>query len=575
MDLAIPPATSRDTEEKTDSQPANEGSFFSELGNLFTGGHINASAGIQYSDKNFGRDSAVSMLFLLDALKHTTNPRNQKEARYIIEQATKSLVYWQGQKDAKIGERWRRDAEEPGKIHHEAGPVEIDTIGLVDKWQEEDDKNSKTLVYFGSVDSTPLFVRLVCEYVEELKRQDNSGHSAYSFLLSRVYNFRGVHLTIVESLLAALGWIERELEDSDLGLVEYQRRPGQEKGLTNQTWKDSLTSYVHENGELANTSSPVASIEVQALAYDALAGAAKLFETDKILASSAGVHDDKIASWRDVAEKLRGSIVKNFWLEDQQRFAQALDRDPATGSPRPLKTPSSNELQLLNSRLFDDLPKTEKQKYVESLARAAVSKEFLTDVGIRCRAKSQAGLIDFADYHGSWASWPWDSHWIALGLRRQGFASLADEVDTRILNAFTVAGDYLEYFLVDPKNDEAYYRFQPLEWDSREPAPDGAISASTIPDTPQTWSLTAAIGIRAIMSSAQPAQPIDDIWQAALEKELLLNTKHISVLTEGAEISKMREASPVASIDRRSGREADLRYHEKAGTPAPVLLPAV
>lgn len=553
--------------------PSDSASLIARLDGLFTGDHINASGGVHYSHKNFGRDSAVSMLFLLDMLRRTNRPEVRQETSHVIEQVIKSLIHWQGQKDPKIGDRWRKNAEEVGKIHHEAGPVEIDDLGLVSKWQEADDQKSDMLVYFGSVDATPLFIRLVCEYVDQLKHTDPSGHAAYKFLRESVLNFRGFHLTVLESLLEATRWVEHQLKLSDLGFIEYQRYPGQEEGIRNQVWKDSLTSYVHEDGSLINSDQPIAAVEVQGLAYDALTAVAEMFNRDLVLASSAHIDSRRVEQWRGLAQDLRRRIFERFWLADEKRFAQAIDRDPESKVPRPVSTPSSNELHLLNSRLFDDLDDQTKRSYLESLVRQAMGPDFLTDVGIRCRAKSRANLISFVDYHGSWAVWPWETHWIALGMRRQGLSRLADELDKRVLNSFAVAGDYLEFFLADPASEACYYRFNPLDWGKEDQAQGHPIMATNLPDTPQTWSLTAEINIQSILSTVLDHPP-QSVWLEALEHEMLKGLKTVQLLTTGEQISRVREAAPVANIDRMGGKEADDRYYDLIGA-AKNAMPAI
>src|SRR3990167_11129759 len=149
-------ASKGQTVKKNTSLRNEKNSLLGELGGLFAGDHINASGGIQYLHKNFGRDSAISALFILDTLRHSKEALEQRDGQYVIEQVIKSLVHWQGRKGAKTGGKWRKNAEEPGKIHHEAGPIKIDDIGLAQKWQEADDWGSDTLVYYGSVDATPL-----------------------------------------------------------------------------------------------------------------------------------------------------------------------------------------------------------------------------------------------------------------------------------------------------------------------------------------------------------------------------------------------------------------------------------
>jgi glycogen debranching enzyme len=531
------------------------------LKGLFTGDHLNASGGPHFSNKNFGRDSAISMLFLLDNLKHSSDPEVEKETRFIIEKGIQSLIRWQGGKDAKINGHWRKNAEEKGKIHHEAGPVAIDKLGLVEKWQDSDDSHSDMLVYFGSVDATPLYVKLVCEYIELVRKLDSSPQAAYEFLMSKAANFRGGELTISQSLAEAAGWIERQLKASELGFLEYYRKPGQEQGIPNQVWKDSLTSYVHLNGELANTKAPIASIEVQALAYDALLGVAEIFDKDQILARATKLAQHQVDHWRAEADSLRQRLFRDFWIEPEQRFVQAIDRQPKTGEMRQIKTPSSNELHLLNSRLFDDLSEKAKKPYLSSLIHQAFNDDFLTDIGIRCRARSRNSLISFADYHGSWAVWPWESHWIALGLRRQGLPKLADQVDIRIMNSFIISGQYTEFYMVNPINQRVYYRFVAME---PEKQTDETLKATNLPDTPQTWSATAAIDIHGLFTGHHE-EKLQPEWLARLEQEMLYKIGSAELIPDDHELAKIRAEAPVAVVDLAGGKTADKQYYATAG----------
>ena len=108
-------------------------------------------------------------------------------------------------------------------------------------------------LYYGSVDSTPLFV-----------------------LLARAYFDRtGDHALIAElwpNIEAALGWMEQHGDIDRDGFLEYNRKS--EIGLTNQGWKDSVDSIFHADGALAEP--PIALCEVQGYAYAAWAGAAAL-----------------------------------------------------------------------------------------------------------------------------------------------------------------------------------------------------------------------------------------------------------------------------------------------------------
>src|SRR5690606_26925153 len=115
--------------------------------------------------------------------------------------------------------------------------------------------------YYGSVDSTPLFVMLAGAYL---------GRTGDIEAARRLW----------PSVVAALGWIETYGDRDGDGYVEYARRT--DKGLDNQGWKDSHDAIFHADGRLAE--GPIALCEVQAYVYGAfiaardLAGA--LGETD-------------------------------------------------------------------------------------------------------------------------------------------------------------------------------------------------------------------------------------------------------------------------------------------------------
>src|SRR5262245_48598807 len=100
----------------------------------------------------------------------------------------------------------RRDAQ-PGKILHEMRAGEMAALEEIPFG-----------LYYGSVDSTPLFVLLLGLYVE------------------RTGDMETLH-ELWPNLEAALGWIDRYGDMDGDGFVEYQSST--EIGLINQGWKDS------------------------------------------------------------------------------------------------------------------------------------------------------------------------------------------------------------------------------------------------------------------------------------------------------------------------------------------------
>ena len=124
---------------------------------------------------------------------------------------------------------------EPGKILHEMRGGEMAALREVPFAQ-----------YYGSVDSTPLFVLLAGLYVERTGDEE---------LLAELW----------PAIEAALQWIDGPGDPDDDGFVEYRR--ASELGLANQGWKDSFDAIFHADGELAE--GQIALAEVQGYVFAA------------------------------------------------------------------------------------------------------------------------------------------------------------------------------------------------------------------------------------------------------------------------------------------------------------------
>src|SRR3546814_15770454 len=96
-------------------------------------------------------------------------------------------------------------------------------------------------LYYGSIDSTPLFVLLAGEYIR------------------RTGDIETLN-ALWPNIEAALAWIDTYGDSDGDGFVEYSRKT--EKGLVNQGWKDSHDSIFHADGSMA--AGPIALCEVQA-----------------------------------------------------------------------------------------------------------------------------------------------------------------------------------------------------------------------------------------------------------------------------------------------------------------------
>lgn len=339
----------------------------------------------------FGRDALIVSYFLLDRFPTLA------EATLLKLAELQGKVYGDGSE------------EEPGEIVHEARANDDPVAHRLTRtrgWQWP---------YYGSVDATPLFVRILARYI---KRHDRN-------FLQREYRDRDQQQhTMYDALQQATRWIIRKMESNPDGLVESVGR--------NQSWKDSPDSYHHADGTLANLAQGVASIEVQAYAYDALQYASQL------------LHDTALATQCiERAAALRSTIMSNFWIEDDRGayFALGSDRNSAN-CLRLLHVRASNMGHLLTSQLLDgEDPEVFKKK--RGLVRELFSPALLTPFGIRTLAKGENRFRPTSYHNGT--VWPWDTFYISLGLQRQGFSHEARALRGRISQVLRITKRFPEF----------------------------------------------------------------------------------------------------------------------------------
>lgn len=310
--------------------------------------------------------------------------------------------------------------EEPGRIVHEA--------------RDQDDPIARDLTerlgwgwpYYGSVDATPEFVRTLTGYC-------NVNQTNINFLFQEFTAKNGERRTMADALTAAVDWMTRRLDSNTEGLLEFHSVLPQ--GIENQVWKDSWDAYHHNDGSLANHDAGIASIEVQVTTYDALLDAASLYD--------ARLHRPQAAEeLRERAEKLRQTIMEQFWSEEKGGyFVLGTDRDN-DGTLRQLKIRTSNMGHTLNSRLLEgDDPEITRRR--EAVVSHILSPELLNVSGIRTLASDERRFRAGSYHCGS--VWLWDTHHIAKGLRRLGYYHAADDLDRRILNAVNTTKVFAEY----------------------------------------------------------------------------------------------------------------------------------
>ncbi len=326
------------------------------------------AAGVPWFTTLFGRDSIISALQAL---------------AFRPQVAVETLTVLAAYQATAVDDR--RDAE-PGKILHELRTGEMAGAGELPHTP-----------YYGSVDSTPLWLILLGETF------DWTGDLA---LLDRLW----------PNALAALAWIDTYGDRDGDGFVEYGRRS--ERGLLNQGWKDSSDAIRNRDGVEAVP--PIALAEVQGYVFDA----------KRRIAALARIRGDEAHAARleAEAETLRQRFEAAFWVEDQQYYALALDRDK-----KPADAIGSNAGQCLWTGIVS---KERAGAVVERLTGPSM----FSGWGIRTYASDQPGYNPIGYHTGT--VWPHDTSLIAFGMKRYGFDDAANRVVSQVLEAAQRFADY-------------------------------------------------------------------------------------------------------------------------------------
>lgn len=417
--------------------------------------------------------------------------------------------------------------EEPGKIIHEYRRTVVDGKPLDDAsmmifkqlaahWGGNDDE----LAYYGSIDSTPHFIRVLGGYCKLYGRK---------ILAEKVVLRSGESITIDEVAQRALSWLEKNLNISKSGLLEYRRR--NKSGIQNQVWKDSNEFYVHSSGTLADHNKPIASIEVQALAYDGLQHGGWLFPK-------------KARRLDNMSDALRKRTFELLWQPEWEYFALGTDYDE-NDNIRIIKTVTANPADMLESGFFQGLSLSERRKYVGGIVKMIMSDEFLTDAGIRSRGLSEARLIKYWDYHGSYTTWPKETSDIANGLRWQGFNRLAIELENRLVNVVRALRSYPEFIYVDRRGRVLGAAASP-----HHHAEVTLVESTNNPERVQAWTVSAVIKIATIrsrttlLSKRRLKLSRHGHWQDEVEKDVISHMPLMPKLRSNKELSARYPAYP-------------------------------
>ncbi|NIQ06943.1 MAG: amylo-alpha-1,6-glucosidase, partial [Candidatus Korarchaeota archaeon] len=318
----------------------------------------------------FGRDSIISAWQMLGI-----DPSVAKATLAV-------LAKYQGKEVDPFSE------EEPGKTLHEHRftPEEREELP---EWK---------FPYYGSIDSTPLFVILATEYFKK------TGDSTFI-------------LEIADNLLAAFEWMKKYGDRDGDGYLEYQRR--NPLGLFHQGWKDGVQDHL-------KIKPPVRIVEVQGYVYAAYSGIS-------FLAKKVG--------WKQISEEalkrarlLRETFNPDFWMKKEGFFALALD-----GRGRQRRAVTSNPGHLL----FTEIASSSK---ISSLVSRFFMPDLWTTYGIRTHSSQESDFDTYSHHLG--CIWPHDNWFIYKGLESLGFRDHAREIKTALIRAYRELDKIPEFYTV-------------------------------------------------------------------------------------------------------------------------------
>jgi glycogen debranching enzyme len=318
------------------------------------------TAGIPWYAVPFGRDGIIAA--------YQTLAWNADIARGTL----RLLARYQGTKIDAFTE------EAPGKIFHELRRGELARLGEVPHRP-----------YYGTVDATPLFVMLFAETVKWT-------------------GDRALWRELLPAAERAITWCDTFGDADHDGYIEYGASPSD---LRNQGWKDSANSLSDPDGQPSKL--PAALVEAQAYVYAAKRGLADLYAIDG--------DAERAAALRSEAADLAERFERDFWMENEGCYAQALD-----GNKKQVPAVTSNAGHALWAGIA--LPDRARR-----VAERLMAPDMFSGWGVRTLSSTYPTYNPMSYHNGS--VWPHDNSLIAQGFVRYGFREEANAIIEALIEA--------------------------------------------------------------------------------------------------------------------------------------------
>jgi glycogen debranching enzyme len=380
-------------------------------------------------------------------------------------------------------------AQQPGKMVHEVreGPLAKTLV------QQSDGSYRSALPfskYYGSVDSTPMFLKLFGRYVDQTGDMN---------LVEELY----------PQIQKSLDLMDAEVKRGG-GFLRYGG--GGNEALSNQGWKDSGISIKDSKDNLSKA--PIALAEPQGYLYEGWMQIAKI---ERLLATrdseNFGQHMAKAAELTAKAKILQQKFEQDFWMSDKQYVALALD-----GNGKQADVVTSNPGHLLATGILSP-------ERAQIVARRMTEEDMSSGFGTRTMASSEQPY--FANSYHNGPIWLHDFWYWANGAH--------DFIPQDTARITTEALDAVEHF-PDKRVPELWGGYPRNEYDVPIPYPRA--------NSPQAWSGGAVLGLLSANLGLRP-----QAWANGFEGSL-----HISkpIIPEGfgnqVELTNYRVGDKVVSL---------------------------
>lgn len=377
---------------------------------------INASGKQEIYGCLFGRDSAITVLKMLNVVKRGAVSSEERVALLEIARRTLlTLVNLQG-REFNI-----ESGEEPGKFIHEYRKERFDHLLEREKpWFVYPDG---ILRNYDSLDSTPLALIAIHKYWEETA--DNE------FLIKA--------LSAVE---LGLNWIITFGDRDKDHLVEYELPKNRKYGgLVVQSWTDSHESLQQADGRFPEY--PIAPVEVQGYAWLAL----KLWADYYADIYATGGMNEFPVRLRKYADIMRDNFNYAFIFDDEGCHfpAQALD-----GLKNRIKTVTGNPLLLLwaTYKHGNETQSILDENYIaELIARSFKEDLFDPEAGIRTMSTKSSTYNPKQNSYHNGSFWPKLNGMAHEGLLNWGFRKEADMLQSASIKPALYFGSPIELYI--------------------------------------------------------------------------------------------------------------------------------